>query len=260
MLLRKKGYPEESEFVLCTVTKIQFNSVFVRLDEYDKQGMIHISEISPGRIRNIRDYVREGKVIVCMVLRVNQERGQIDLSLRRVNETQKRMKLSSIKQEQKAEKILEIVAKQNNKDLQGTYALVMSRISDKYARLYDFFEDIVAGKANAEKAGLDKKLSASLDELVRQRIKLPEVEIEGNLFIQSYEHDGAEIVKNSLRRFAEAGEGMVSLHYVGAGKYPVKVRAPDYKTAEKIIKKAVDACISYASKHKSQASFERIEK
>ncbi|MEK6869062.1 MAG: S1 RNA-binding domain-containing protein, partial [Nanoarchaeota archaeon] len=49
MLLKKEGFPEEDELVMCTVTKVQFHSVFVTLDEYDKGGMIHISEVSPGR-------------------------------------------------------------------------------------------------------------------------------------------------------------------------------------------------------------------
>ena len=93
MLLKKQGLPEDDELVLCTVTKIHFHSVFVNLDEYNMSAMIHISEIAPGRIRNIRDFVVEGKVIVCKVLRVDRERGHVDLSLRRVNDSQKRLKL-----------------------------------------------------------------------------------------------------------------------------------------------------------------------
>ena len=96
MLYRRIGFPEDGELVLCTVTKVQSHSVFVRLDEFDKGGMIHISEVSPGRIRNIRDFVKEDKIIVCQVLRVSRERGYIDLSLRRVNDNQKRKKLEEI--------------------------------------------------------------------------------------------------------------------------------------------------------------------
>ena len=112
MLLKKQGLPEDDELVLCTVTKIHFHSVFVNLDEYNMSAMIHISEIAPGRIRNIRDFVVEGKVIVCKVLRVDRERGHVDLSLRRVNDSQKRLKLEVIKKQQKVEKIVEQVAKQ----------------------------------------------------------------------------------------------------------------------------------------------------
>ena len=66
------------------------------LDEFDKGGMIHISDVSPGRIRNIRDFVKEDKIVVCQVLRVSRERGYIDLSLRRVNDNQKRKKLTPL--------------------------------------------------------------------------------------------------------------------------------------------------------------------
>jgi translation initiation factor 2 subunit 1 len=100
-MIKKTGFPEEGELLLCTVTKIFGHSVFVNIEEYGRSGMVHISEISPGRIRNLRDYVVEGKKIVCAVLRVNKEKGHVDLSLRRVNEGQRRKKLEQIKQEQK---------------------------------------------------------------------------------------------------------------------------------------------------------------
>ena len=104
MFYKKNGFPEEGEIVLCTVKKILYHSVFAILDEYKHiEGMIHISEISPGRIRNIRDYVKEGKQIVCKVLNINKQKGNIDLSIRRVGTNQKRNKNSEWKQETKAE-------------------------------------------------------------------------------------------------------------------------------------------------------------
>ena len=75
--------PEEGEIVLCTVKKILYHSIFATIDEYETlEGMLHISEVSPGRIRNIRDFVKEGKQIVCKVLKVDKVKGHIDLSLR----------------------------------------------------------------------------------------------------------------------------------------------------------------------------------
>ena len=109
MFYHREGFPEERELVLCTVTKVQHHSVFVRMDEFGgRSGMIHISEVSPGRIRNIRYFVKEGKIVVCQVLRINKERGYIDLSLRRVNDNQRRKKVDQLKQEQKEEKIIEV--------------------------------------------------------------------------------------------------------------------------------------------------------
>src|SRR5210317_1096039 len=103
MLIKKNKFPEVDELVIATVTKVNPNSVFTTMDEFEKKtALIHISEISPGRIRNIRDYVVEGKKIICKVLKIDEGRGHIDLSLRRVNDGQKREKNSQLKQEQKA--------------------------------------------------------------------------------------------------------------------------------------------------------------
>ena len=85
MFYKKKGMPEQGEIVLCSVKKILHHSVFVYIEEYQGlEGMVHIAEIAPGRIRNIDDYVKEGKRIVCKVLNIDQKKGHIDLSLRRV--------------------------------------------------------------------------------------------------------------------------------------------------------------------------------
>src|SRR3990167_3285690 len=111
MYFKKKGLPEVGEVVLCTVRKILYHSVFVSIEDYEgREGLVHISEVSPGRIRNLRDFVREGKIIVCKVLRVNSQKNQIDLSLRRVNLAQRKNKLEEVAFEKKAEKLLEVFA------------------------------------------------------------------------------------------------------------------------------------------------------
>ena len=132
MFYRKEGNPENSEVVLCTVTKILPNAVFVRIDEYDKGGMIHISEIAPGRIRNLNDYVYVDKKIVCKVLRTDEQKGHIDLSLRRVNEGQRRDKVNQLKKEQKAEKIIEMLANSIKRKPEDLYKEITKNVFAEY--------------------------------------------------------------------------------------------------------------------------------
>jgi len=107
MFYKKIGKPGIDEIIIGTVKRVTPHSVFIELDEYTNiEGMIHISEIAPGRIRNIRDYVKEGKKIICKVLNINKVTGNIDLSLRRVTLSQRIEKSDELKQEAKAEKLL----------------------------------------------------------------------------------------------------------------------------------------------------------
>ncbi len=256
MLYKRQGFPEESELVMCTVTKVQYDSVFVNLNEYGKLGVIHISEISPGRIRNIRDFVKEGKMVVCKVLRVNQERGHIDLSLRRVTDMQRRQKANEIKQEQKAEKILEGVAKKLKKDYNKLYYEVAVKILREYDYTFQGFEDIVENDISLEKLGVEKKLSEEITRAVKEKIKPKEVEIKGNLSIEIYSGDGINIIKKSLKKNLNDN---IDIGYAGAGTYRIAVKAKDYKKAESILNNYVNASVKIITEKEGEAKFVRIE-
>ncbi|MBU0628989.1 MAG: S1 RNA-binding domain-containing protein [Nanoarchaeota archaeon] len=256
MLLLKEGFPESDELVLCTVTKIFHNGVFVDLDEYAKGGMIHISEVSPGRIRNIRDFVVEGKKVVCKILRVDDVKGHIDLSLRRVNEGQKKLKINEIKSEQRAEKIIEFAAKKLNLDVKKLYFDIYNKISDKYLSVFLCFEDVVKGNIALEKLPLDKKTADILTELVKERMKPSIVFVGGNLKLKTYASDGVEIIKETLRKLSGGGIGIV---YGGGGKYKIMAKAAEYKDAEKILDKSVSDTISFIEEKGGEGEFVKKE-
>ncbi|EQD54946.1 translation initiation factor IF-2 subunit alpha, partial [mine drainage metagenome] len=54
----------------------------------------------------IRDYIREGQKIVGRVIHLDHDKGQVDLSLKRINEHQRREKLQAFKNEQRAQKLV----------------------------------------------------------------------------------------------------------------------------------------------------------
>lgn len=255
MLFKKQGFPEESDLILCTVTSVQFHSVFVNIDEYDKGGMIHISEVSPGRIRNIRDFVKEGKKIVCKVLRVNKEKGYIDLSLRRVNETEKRRKIDEIKKEQNAEKIVEIAAGKIGIKTEELYSQISGKI--KQGPLYEFFEKAVKDESLLEDLQIEKKYLKIIDETIKQRIKPTEVEIKGVLKVTTYAPDGIDTIREALKMAWDTANGKIKISYVGSGCYRFMVKAPDYKEAEKIMKNATSSATTYITKHSGIAEFSR---
>lgn len=93
MALRKPEWPDVGDLVIATVVRVTDYGAYVKLDEYGKEGLLHISEISSSWVRNIRNFVREGQKVVLRVLRVDAEKRHVDLSLRRVTKRQKREKI-----------------------------------------------------------------------------------------------------------------------------------------------------------------------
>jgi len=250
--------PTEEELVLCTVTNIQVHSVFVTLDEYGaKTGLIHISEVAPGRIRNIRDFVKEGKKVVCKVLQVNKEKGHIDLSLRRVNETQKRQKLNEVKEQQLAEKIIEHLATQRGESVLELYSKVSDKLLELYPSLFSAFIAVSQDLVLLDKY-LDKKVAKELTDAIKLRIKPPEVLLTGDLSMSSFAHNGINLIKDALKQ-SESMKSPPAIQYKGAGTYRVKVKSSDYKSAEKVLKEFIDLITSFADKNKIVAKFVRSE-
>ena len=244
MFYKKTGLPEDSEIVMCTVTNIQYSSVFVNIDFYNLSGMIHISEIAAGRIRNIRDYVKEGKKVVCKVLKVYKDKGHVDLSLRRVNERDRKNKVNEIKQEQKAESIIDYVAKENKIDPKKLFDDLTSRLK-QYEFLHHAFEDVIAGNLKLSSV-VDEKIASQLENLINQRFKPQTVEISGVLSLSTYDSNGIEIVREALIE-AEQVSG-AEIKYLGGGKYSIIVKAPDYKEAEPKLKKATEIALAKIEK------------
>jgi len=254
MLYRREGFPQDDELVFCTVTKILHSSVFVVLDEYDRSGMINISEIAPGRIRNIRDYVTQGKKVVCKVLRTDKVKGHIDLSLRRVNEMERKKKLEEIKQEQKAEKIIELAAKEIKTKTEELYDKVADRAFEKYPYLFLFFRDVGKEKVQIKDLGLSKKETDVLQTIVAEKFKPAKIEIKGFFELKSFEPDGVEIIKKILSKIEKNEHS--SIAYLGGGRYSLRIKADNYKEAEKILARTESQVLSDIRKT-GQGSFER---
>lgn len=255
MLYKRIGYPEIDEIVLCKVTKIFPNSVFVELLEHGKPGMIHISEISPGRIRNLRDFVSIGREIVCKVLRIDREKGHIDLSLRRVNSNQHQAKLDEIKQELKAESLVRNVSKKLKVSTENLYQQLSEKIFKEYSHLYLCFREIVDGQADLEKLGIEKKLAHELTTAVLEKFKPEKITLKGEIRLQTYRNEGLDKIKKTLGEIEKIYDN-ISLTYLGAGRYRLIIEDSDYKPAEKKLKKVEEILDKFTDKL-SLAKFER---
>ena len=73
------------------VTGIESYGIFVSLDEF-YSGLIHISEISNGFVKNIHDYVNIGDTIYVEIIGVNEEESHLNLSIKNINYRKKHLK------------------------------------------------------------------------------------------------------------------------------------------------------------------------
>lgn len=254
----KEKWPEKGELVVCTVRKVKDFGAFVELEEYGKEGLIHISEIASGWVRYIRDYVREGQKVVCKVLHVDKARGHIDLSLKDVKPTQRAEKIREWKSEQKAKKWLELVAESLNITEKEKEALA-EKLLDAYGSIYSAFEDAVINGVGALKKVVDEEYAKGIYEVAAANIKPPTVSVSANVELSCPLPNGVDVIKKALKKAMSVVDGNVELEiiYMGAPRYLFKVTAPDYKKAENALRKAADAAIKVITKNKGMGTFHR---
>ncbi len=227
--MKGEEWPEEGDLVVCTVQHVKDFVAFVSLDEYNgREGLIPISEIATGWIKYIRDHIREGQKVVCKVLNVDTSRGHIDLSLKDVNEHQRRETIREWKNESKASKWISFAAEASG----GSAEAIETALYKKYGDLYTAFEDIVMNGADVvRELGLPEASVDALVAVAKENVRIPKVTVAGNIILTSPKPDGVNIIRRALRSAEPKIQDVeIELTYIGAPAYRIKVTAPDYKT------------------------------
>jgi translation initiation factor 2 subunit 1 len=258
--IKKQEWPETGDLVIATVQEVTDYGAYVKLDEYEKRGLLHVSEISSSWIRNIRDFVREGQKVVVKVLHIDPEKGHIDVSLRRVTKREKIEKIMSWKKERKAEALIRGVAEKTGLPLEEVYEKAVVPMEKEYG-LYDAFEKAVReGEEVLTKIGVPTDLAKTIFEVGSERIHVPMVKVRGTVELRCNKPNGVNILKDAFleaKKTEKTRGTKIHLHVIAAPKYSIEVLAENYKRAEETLQKMGDTVTSNVTKAGGQGVFKR---
>jgi translation initiation factor 2 subunit 1 len=241
--MKFSGYPDTGDLVVGEINEIEDFGVFVDLEEYEsKRGLVHVSEVASGWIKNLRDHVNTGQIVVCKVHDVNESAEQIDLSIKDVNDHQRSDKIQEWKAEQKAEKWMELAFGDALTD--EKYSEIANAFLSEFGTLYDGFEQAaIHGPEAFESTALADEDIAALVDTARDNVSVPYVNVTGYVDLRATGPSGVNDIRTALQ--AAEGNGEVpdevnlEVTYVGAPEYRVRVQAPNYKTAESELEHSV---------------------
>jgi len=259
MAERKPEWPDNGDLVIATIESVTDYGAYAKLDEFNKRGLLHVSEISSSWIRNIRDFVREGQKVVLKVLRVDSEKGHIDLSLRRVTKRERIEKIMSWKKDRKGETLFREVAVKVNLTVDELYQQAGAKIDEKFS-IYEGFEKAVKeGPEALTKIGVPENIAAVFAEVGEDRIHVKMVKIKGILEIKCMKPNGVKIIKETFAavKAEKICANFVKFYVIAAPKYSIEARAENYKKAEEILQKAAQSVITKITKAGGQGTFRR---
>lgn len=241
--------PEVGEFVVATIIRIMPYGVYASLDEYNGvEGLLHISEISSRWVKNIRDHVRERQKVILKVLRVDSEKRHIDLSLRRVNEREKREKLLEWKRERRGRKLFDLAAEKLGVTPEDAYETVGSILEDQFGSLYDSFEAAaIKGEKPLIKAKIPPDWVKAIYELAESKVRVPLMTVKGTIELTCTKPNGVTVLRDAFHKaktVRKPENADVEIYVTGTPKYRVEVSAKNYKEAEKLLEKVVNTTLA----------------
>lgn len=232
-------FPKQREFVIGIIKRINPFSAYVDLEEYPgKEGMLHIGEVAPRRIKDIRNFIKIGQKAVFLVMKIDPEKGFITLSLKRVSKFDSQNKMQKYKREIKSKKIYNIIEKE--------LKLTPEEVQKIKEKLQESYEDslkafqliLIGGKEILTEAGIDEKQAKELEEIIKDLIKLKEKIIKKTINIQSFDSNGIDKIKSALEKAQKKYN--VKISYISAPLYSIKIKTKNPKEGERILKQAIE--------------------
>ncbi len=227
-MVKRRGLPQPGELVICKISKINPHSAFAFLEEYNTEGMIHISEVSSGWVKDIRNFVKIGQTVVAKVMRV--EGTQVSLSLKRVDKKQENNKIKEHQLNKRAEKMLELAAQGMKKTLDKAYEEVGYAMQDGFGSLYEGFRVSIQNPQLLKQRGIPEPWIAQIRAIAERSITQKEFEFKARVLVRSFRPNGLNIIKKLMTDAEKSG---LEVHYIAAPEYLVKYKSMNAKKGEK---------------------------
>jgi len=247
----KAKYPEVEDVVMVNIRRIAEMGAYVHLLEYNNiEGMILLSELSRRRIRSINKLIRVGKTEPVVVIRVDEEKGYIDLSKRRVSPEDVEKCTERFAKAKAVNSILRHVAEllhyESDEQLEDLYqrtAWFYEERHKKKACAYDFFKQVAADPTLLEECGLDEQTKEVLLNNIKMKLTSQAVKIRADIEVACYGYEGIDAVKTALKAgLALSKEELpIKINLIAPPLYVMTTVTPEKTDGLKALQSAIDA-------------------
>jgi len=240
-------FPEIDDVVMVQVRSIAEMGAYVSLLEFNNvEGMILLSELSRRRIRSINKLIRVGKQEVCMVLRVDKEKGYIDLSKRRVSPEDVQKCDERFQRSKAVHSIVRHVSEVQHVEMEALYRQSAWPLYGKFGHAYEAFRAAITDPDSIFTEdlmpGLAKEVRDCMLDNIKKRLTPTAVKIRADIEVTCFAYAGINAIKKSLLKGVDMGnEDMpVKIKLVAPPLYVMLCSALDKTAGIKLLSDAID--------------------
>jgi len=188
-----------------TSAQIAEMGAYVKLLEYDNiDGMILLSELSRRRIRSIQKLIRIGRNEVVVVLRVDKEKGYIDLSKRRVSAEDIVRCEERYNKSKSVHSIMRHVAEKTKTPIEKLYQDIGWPLNKKYGHANDAFKLSITNPDVWDDVTFPSQVvKDEFQSYISKKLTPHPTKVRADVEVTCFKYDGIDAVKDALRK-AEA--------------------------------------------------------
>jgi len=237
---------------------------YVHLLEYKNiEGMILLSELSRRRIRSINKLIRVGRNECVVVIRVDKEKGYIDLSKRRVSPEEVKKCEDKFNKAKTVNSILRHVAEvlnySSDDQLEELYEKTAWYFDEKYKATggsYEIFKHAVNEPSILDDCQLDENTKDVLLTDIKRRMTPQAVKVRSDIEVACYAYEGIDAVKAALKEGLKFSteELPVKINLIAPPVYVVTTTTLERELGIETLKKAIGAIEESISGSKGQFS------
>lgn len=175
---------------------------YVKLLEYDNiDGMILLSELSRRRIRSIQKLIRIGRNEVVVVLRVDKEKGYIDLSKRRVSAEDIVRCEERYNKSKSVHSIMRHVAEKTQTPILKLYEDIGWPLNRKYGHANDAFKlSITNPDVWNDVTFPSQAVKEEFQSYISKKLTPHPTKVRADVEVTCFKYDGIDAVKDALRK------------------------------------------------------------
>ena len=191
------------DIVECVVTGVQSYGAFVLIDN-SINGLIHISEISKGYVRNIEDFVKVGETVYVKILELDDEDLRAKVSLKEIREVNKRERYTKIPRSRH---------KINLKKY--SCGVLFERLNSQIEETYNLLEDKVMLRVDLTHTGIEQEIKQYSEKVKELHKVIHEKTGAGNDFLgwvdwpKEYDYEEVNAIIEASKKINEECDTLV---------------------------------------------------
>ncbi|KAH9385446.1 translation initiation factor 2 subunit 1 [Nematocida major] len=232
--------PKEGDVVIGRIKSFEDIGAYITLPEYNNiEGLIIYSELTKKRTRNIQKLIKVGTLEGFLVLKVDKEKGYIDLSKKRAQYEDKVAAFERYYKGKISHNFMQSISVKCECPLDILYTKFGWAAESEFGSLYKCFREVLLGEHVLQKK-MDRcefitdSLLDEIEDLVKQKFVVPKIKVRADAETKCNRGNGVLVIKAILTKI-EREYPEVDVSLISSPVFSFSIMSEDDETGGKIL-------------------------